>query len=186
MRSPKKCLRAAVRVLTTNVRLGVGKILHGDRLRFDPITCLALSDNIELAPDAKIDLGKSLRTRGFCSFNVQENGELILGKDIFLNRGCQFNCHSRITIGDACEFGPNVLVYDHDHIMQDGTIVDGAFAYGDVQIGSNCWIGAGTIILRGTRIGDGCVIAAGSVIKGEFAPRSLVLQKKATQVRRIR
>lgn len=185
MRSPKKYLRAAMRVMTTNVRLGAGKLLHGSKLRFSPVTCLALSDSVELSSKAKIDFGRSLRTRGRCSFNVQEDGELVFGEGVFLNQGCQFNCHSKIEVGDGCEFGPNVLVYDHDHVFNDG-LVDGAFTYGDVHIGSKCWIGAGTIILRGTTIGDGCVIAAGSVIKGEYAPRSLVLQKRETQVRGIR
>lgn len=178
MRSPKKYLRATVRVVATNVRLGAGKLLHGTRLRFSPITCLALSDSVEMSSKAKIDFGKSLRTRGRCSFNVQEGGELVLGNGIFLNQGCQLNCHSRIEVGDGCEFGPNVLVYDHDHIFQEGAIADGEFSYGDVRIGSGCWIGAGTIILRGTTIGDGCIIAAGSVVKGDVPSGALFVQKR--------
>lgn len=186
MRSPKKILRAVVRVMTTNIRLGAGKLLHGSRLRFSPVTCLALTDGVELSSKAKIDFGKYLRTRGRCSFNVQESGELVLGNGIFMNQGCQFNCHSKIEVGDGCEFGPNVLVYDHDHVFRGGVLVDGEFSNGDVRIGANCWIGAGTIILRGTTIGNGCVIAAGSVLKGEYPSCSLVLQKRATQVRGIR
>ena len=120
MRSPKKYLRAVLRVMTTNVRLGAGKLLHGSRLRFSPVTCLALSDVVELSSKAKIDFGRSLRTRGRCSFNVQEDGELVFGEGVFLNQGCQFNCHSKIEVGDGCEFGPNVLVYDHDHLVRGG------------------------------------------------------------------
>lgn len=178
MRSPKKYIRAAVRVMTTNARLGAGKLLHGSRLHFNPITCLALSDSVELSPQARIDFGRSLRTRGRCSFNVQEDGELVFGEGVFLNQGCQFNCHSRIEVGDGCEFGSNVLVYDHDHVFRGGAIVDGEFSYGDVRIGSGCWIGAGVIILRGTTIGDGCVVAAGSVVKGDVPEGSLFVQKR--------
>lgn len=178
MRSPKKYIRAAVRVMTTNARLGAGKLLHGSRLHFNPITCLALSDSVELSPQARIDFGRSLRTRGRCSFNVQEDGELVFGEGVFLNQGCQFNCHSRIEVGDGCEFGPNVLVYDHDHVFRGGAIVGGEFSYGDVRIGSGCWIGAGVIILRGTTIGDGCVVAAGSVVKGDVPEGSLFVQKR--------
>ena len=126
MHSPKKYLRAAMRVITTNVRLGAGKLLHGSRLRFSPVTCLALSDGVELSSKAKIDFGRSLRTRGRCSFNVQESGELVFGEGIFLNQGCQFNCHSRIEVGDGCEFGPNVLVYDHDHVFRGGCSLMGS------------------------------------------------------------
>ena len=178
MRSPKKCIRAFVRVLGTNLRLLSGKILHGSSLRFNPVTCLAFSDGVDLSSKAKVDFGKALRTRGRCSFNVQEHGELVFGKDIFLNEGCQFNCRFKMHIGDGCEFGPNVLLYDHDHVFKGGSIHEGSFSYGEVSIGSNCWIGAGTVILRGTRIGNDCVVAAGSVVKGDIPDGTLFVQKR--------
>lgn len=178
----KKLLVAVLRTFLSNVRLGLGKLCHGPRLRFSPFTCLAMSDSISLARNAKVDFGKSLRTRGGCVFNVQGNGRLSFGNSVFLNHGCQFNCRCLISIGDGCEFGPNVLVFDHDHLYRGGVLKDGGFQLGSVEIGKNCWIGAGAIILRGTTIGDGSVIAAGSVLKGTFPPGALVLQKRATKI----
>lgn len=121
MRNPKKYLRVAFRVATTNLRLGFGKLLHGSNLKFNPVTCLALSDGIELSARSMVDFGSRLRTRGRCSFNIQGDGNLSFGNGVFLNSGCQFNCRSSITVGDCCEFGPNVLVYDHDHIFRGGS-----------------------------------------------------------------
>ena len=120
MREPKKYLRAAFRVATTNLRLGFGKLVHGSNLKYHPITCLALSDGIDFAATSMINFGSGLRTRGRCSFNVQGTGKLSFGNGVFLNSGCQFNCRSSITVGDDSEFGPNVLVYDHDHIFRGG------------------------------------------------------------------
>lgn len=125
MRNPKKYLRAAIRVATTNLRLGFGKLLHGSNLKFNPVTCLALSDGIELSARSMVDFGSRLRTRGHCSFNIQGDGNLSFGNGVFLNSGCQFNCRSSITVGDCCEFGPNVLVYDHDHIFRGGFLLTG-------------------------------------------------------------
>lgn len=182
----KKTTMAFFRVAATNARLAAGKAVHGGKLKYHPVTCLALSDGIMLSKGASVDFGRGLRTRGRCGFNVQENGELTFGKDVFLNLGCQFNCHSSMHIGDGCEFGPYVLVYDHDHDFRSGSgIKDKVFSYGDVQIGKNCWIGAHTVILKGTRLGEGCVVAAGSVLKGEYPPRSIVVQKRTTDVRAI-
>lgn len=181
----KKILKAGIRVAATNVRLGLGKLVHGGRLRFSLVTCLALSDEVCLSKESCIDFGKRLRTRGGCVFNVQEAGELRFGSDVFLNKGCQFNCRCGITVGDGCEFGPNVLVYDHDHSYRGGSLKEGDFLCNGVQIGSNCWIGANTVILRGTKIGDGCVVAAGSIIKGEYLPNQIILQKKTTETKSI-
>lgn len=178
----KKLLLAVSRTLVANVRLALGKLSHGSNLRFNLFTCLAMSDSISMSREAKIDFGKSLRTRGNCVFNIQGNGCLSFGDSVFLNRGCQFHCRSSISIGDGCEFGPNVLVYDHDHSYRGGVLKEGGFLLGSVVIGENCWIGAGSIILRGTTIGKGSVIAAGSVLKGTYPPYSLVLQKRETDV----
>ena len=49
---------------------------------------------------------------------------------------------------------------------------------GDIIIGKNVWIGANTVILRGTTIGDNAVIAAGSVLKGDVAPNTVFLNKR--------
>lgn len=181
----KKTALAALRVAATNVRLLGGKAVHGRRLRYSPVTCLALSDSVAISPAAGIDFGRGLRTRGGCSFNAQESGRLSFGRDVFLNRGCLFNCRSSISVGDGCEFGPNVVVYGHDHAFRGGALKDGGFKYGDVRIGKNCWIGAGTVILRGTVLGDGCVVGAGSVVKGEYPAGSLVLQRRQTEVRPV-
>lgn len=181
----KKMLKAGIRVVTTNARLGLGRLVHGGKLKFSPVTCLALSDEVYLSKESHIDFGRRLRTRGGCVFNVQDSGELRFGSDVFLNKGCQFNCRSGITVGDGCEFGPNVLVYDHDHKYQGGVFKEGDFLCSSVQIGSNCWIGANAVILRGTKIGDGCVIAAGSIVKGEYPAGLLILQKRETEIRSV-
>ena len=183
--SLKKILRAVARVASTNVRLVFGKLAHGRRLRYSPVTCLALSDVVEISPTGSLNLSRGLRTRGRCSFNVQESGSLSFGEEVFLNSGCQFNCHSRIKVGAGCEFGSNVLVYDHDHVYQGGTLKEGAFQYGDVSIGPNCWIGSNTIILRGTTLGEGCIVGAGTVLKGEYPAGSLVFQKRQTTIRSV-
>lgn len=182
----KKTITAFFRVAGTNIRLAAGKTAHRGKLKYHPVTCLAFSDNVMLSKGASIDFGRGLRTRGRCGFNVQENGSLAFGKNVFLNLGCQFNCHASMRIEDGCEFGPYVLVYDHDHDFRSGGgIKDKSFSYGDVEIGKNCWIGAHTVILKGTHLGEGCVVAAGSVLRGEYPPHSLIVQKRTTDVRSI-
>ena len=52
------------------------------------------------------------------------------------------------------------------------------FKTSPVIIGNNVWIGANTVILRGTEIGDNCVIGAGCVIKGKYGANSVIVQKR--------
>lgn len=181
--NPKKIALATVRVIATNARLGCGKATHGKKLRYAPETCLALTDRVYLSRSGHLMFGRIFRTRGNCTFNVQESGSLVFGNDVFVNSNCMFNCRRSITVGDGCEFGPHVLVYDHDHDFRvDGGLKDQQFSYGDVSIGKNCWIGAGAIILRGTVIGDGCVVGAGCILKGKYPSNTLIIQPRETSV----
>lgn len=66
-----------------------------------------------------------------------------------------------ITIGDDVTFGPEVRVLAHDASMH------GALGYtkiAPVTIGSNVFIGAGSVVLPGTSIGENAIIGAGSVV----------------------
>ena len=84
-------------------------------------------------------------------------------------------------IGEGTEFGPSVYLYDHDHDYRVG-LKEEKFLSAPVVIGKNCWIGANTVILRGTVIGDNCVIGAGSVIKGCFPDKSVIVQRRTTEI----
>lgn len=95
--------------------------------------------------------------------------------------------HNHIIIGDRTRFGPNVLIFDHDYEYKDReSFLSGRHNTSSIVIGKNCWIGAGTIILRDTVIGDDCVIGAGCVIKGKYPKGSLVVQKREERVSEIR
>lgn len=90
-------------------------------------------------------------------------------------------CHEKIIIEEGVEFGPNVLIYDHDHDYKtNGGIKAGKFITAPVKIGKNSWIGANTVILRGTVIGENFVIAAGSVVKGNIPDGTVFVQKRQT------
>ena len=56
------------------------------------------------------------------------------------------------------------------------------YCYAPIIIGNDCWIGANTVILRGTKIGDNCVVGAGCVLKGVFPTNSVIVQKRQTSV----
>lgn len=54
-----------------------------------------------------------------------------------------------------------------------------------IEIGKDCFIGANSIILKGTVIGDGCVIGAGSVVCGKFEPNTVIAGNPAKVIRHL-
>ena len=76
-----------------------------------------------------------------------------------------------------------MLIYDHDHDYRaQGGIKAGKYKTTPVRIGDNVWIGANTVILRGTTIGNNVVIGAGSVVSGNVEDNTVFIQKRATSL----
>jgi acetyltransferase-like isoleucine patch superfamily enzyme len=90
---------------------------------------------------------------------------LIIDGGTYVNRFTMFDASDSIEVGRNCLIGPFCYITDHDH----GTEMDTPKARqplvsSAVRIGSNVWIGAGAIILKGVTIGDGAIIGAGAVV----------------------
>lgn len=105
------------------------------------------------------------------------------------NYGCMLTARGYIHIRKGTGFGPNVLLFDHDHDykVKEGTGPDATrFRTGTIIIGENCWIGANSLILKDTIIGNNCVVAAGSVLGGcTYPDNTLIYQKKETRTKHI-
>ena len=106
-----------------------------------------------------------------------------IGRDCFLNFNLMIQDDALVTIGDRCNFGPNVTIVTPLHPMiaeerrsvlcEDGTERRLCYAK-PVTIGHDCWLGANVVVCPGVKIGDNCVIGAGSVVthdipEGTFA-----------------
>ena len=132
-------------------------------------------------------IGKSKIKLGIieCATNTRlaatAGGYLEVGDHCYFNRNCTLNSRNSIIIGNRCTLGPNVCIFDHDHEFgRNGQT--GKFKIGNIQIGDNCWIGAGVIILRNTFIGNNCVIGAGCIVKGTIPDNSLVCMDRELKI----
>jgi maltose O-acetyltransferase len=84
-----------------------------------------------------------------------------------------------ITIGEESGLSPRTIVMAHDASMRRHI---GHTRIAPVVIGDRVFVGAGAIILPGTRIGDDSVIAAGAVVRGDIPPWSMVVGNPAKVV----
>lgn len=117
-----------------------------------------------------------------CRIRVIKNGIIKIGDNTTMNYGCMVTSRGTINIGSGCEFGPNVLLYDHDHDYKcEGGLKANKFVEGTIEIGENSWIGANCVILKNTKLGKNCVVAAGSVLGNcEYPDNSVIYQKRET------
>ena len=112
-----------------------------------------------------------------------------LGRNVFINAGCQFQDQGGITIGDGTLVGPKTIIATLITIG-DGTLVGPKTVIATlnhhqnpakranlipkpVKIGCNVWIGANVTILPGVTIGDGAIIAAGAVVNRDVKANTI-------------
>lgn len=88
-----------------------------------------------------------------------------IGSQNYFNRNVMIDACGLIEIGDQNMFGPDVYITDSNHRFERArTPQQQGMDVGRVKIGSGCWIGARSTILKDVELADGCVVGAGSVV----------------------
>ncbi|MCH5170911.1 MAG: acyltransferase [Oscillospiraceae bacterium] len=179
----RRLFNNVISVIHSAIRFGLLKIFNWNGLSVKLIERFSPNIVFEINRGAKVRLGKMVRAHSGCKFKVRKNAELIIEDGVKINYNCIFVCREKIVVGAGTEFGPSVYIYDHDHDFRaEGGVKAGKFKTAPVKIGNNVWIGANTMILRGTTIGNNCVIGAGSVVSGRIPDNSVLVQKREATI----
>lgn len=110
----------------------------------------------------------------------EDEGHIIIGKNVFFNNYCTVCALNEITIGDGTIFGENVKIYDHNHIYSnpDMLIKHQGYTSAPIHIGKHCWIGSNVTILKGVTIGDNSVIGAGCVVYKDVPEQTVLINRQ--------
>ena len=73
------------------------------------------SGKIEIYNKGKICIGKRVQNRGDLYLICDRGGEMRIGSHVFFNANCSISCMGKVTIGDYCKMGNNLVIVDHDH-----------------------------------------------------------------------
>ncbi len=124
-------------------------------------------------------LGDGCFLQGPIAFHYGKHTKI--GKNFFANFHFTVQDDAEVTIGDDCNFGPNVTIVTPIHPMlaterkairtPKGETKTLCYAK-PVHIGNNCWLGASVTVCPGVTIGDNCVIGAGSVVLRDIPANS--------------
>lgn len=94
---------------------------------------------------------------------------IIIGNDVIIGFGCEFNIRNRIQVGDNTLIASGCKFIDHDHGIGAGELIRNQPGPEiPIKIGRDVWLGCNAVVLKGVEIGDGAVIAAGSVVNRDI------------------
>lgn len=174
-----KYIRAMVCVPCGMIKMIWTKIFHFSAFNGPFISLISPFTEITMDKGAKLKIGRSFKMRDGAKIRVRKKAICIIGDNTSVNCNNMIACREKIEIGDNVMFSPNVQIYDHDHDFRvEGGVKSGKYRTSPVKIGNNVWIGANTVILRGTEIGDNCVVGAGCVLKGHYKAGTKIIQKR--------
>lgn len=147
---------------------------------------LGYNTKIHVQATSQLHIGDRVISDGRCTMIVDSDAALEIGNGVYFNEGMMISVKAAVKIGERCQFGPNVKIFDNNHCYSAESGVLHTHTAKPIEIGDHCWIATNVVILKGAKIGDNCVIGAGCVVSGEIPPGSLVTQEKNLIVRPIK
>ncbi|MDD2955592.1 MAG: sugar O-acetyltransferase [Oscillospiraceae bacterium] len=117
-----------------------------------------------------------------------------IGDHFFGNFNLTVQDDAPVTIGDHCNFGPNVTIVtpihpmlpeERDALLDENGVPKHMCYAKPVVIGNDCWLGANVVVCPGVTIGDGCVIGAGSVVVKDIPPRTFAAGNPCRVIREL-
>lgn len=107
------------------------------------------------------------------------------GKYVYANSNLTCVDDGEIHVGDYSMFGPNVVLATAGHPILPDLRQKGLQYNMPIHIGSNCWIGAGVIVLPGITIGDNVVVGAGSVVTKDLPSNVIAVGNPCKVLREV-
>jgi acetyltransferase-like isoleucine patch superfamily enzyme len=124
------------------------------------------------------------RTRISSSAVLTDRQNIQVGDDVWIWHHSIVDGSGGVIIGDGVQIGGWCGIFTHG--SQDALRLYGksfieidrnarkGYTRGPVEIGPYCFIGAGSMLMPGTRLGKGCLVAVGTVVLGPIDDFSIV------------
>lgn len=162
------------------------KVLFGRNLILRHPHKITLGDGVILDDNATLDAkgttnhGITLGARVYVGRGTTiycKNGDIAIGDNISISANCILFSSNALTLK------PNTVIASFTYILSGGeydihdptpfAFQNGTCTKGPLEIGENCWIGAGAKILDAASLGDHVVIGAGAVVNRPIPAHSV-------------
>lgn len=125
----------------------------------------------------KATIGKTTTVQSTAIFRMAERIKIgehcMIGHHNCLQAGKEWGT---ITVGDYCQFGPNVHLYAYNHSHDDiekPCIVQGYYD-GNIVLEDDVSLGGNVVVLPNVTIGKGAIVSVGSVVDKNVPPYAIV------------
>lgn len=138
-----------------------------------------LGDGVEIDPSSSVNnviISDNVKIAKRCSIYGSSENLLEIGENTYVGMNCILNGFAA-----KLKVGENVSIAQNVNIMVDSgpnasPAMQRVFPIekGPVQIGNNCWVGTGAIIMPNVSLGEFCIVAANSYVNKSFPAFSII------------
>lgn len=101
----------------------------------------------------------------------REGPSIVIGNNVFLGEGCEFNIRQHIHIADDCLIASGCKFIDHDHGVRRGLQMNEQVGNeSPIVLENDVWLGVNVVVLKGVVIGQGAIVGAGAVLTKSVPP----------------
>lgn len=171
-------------MIIRKLKIKLLKLKYGKRIDMK-CSNLMRNSSIKISKNGSVYIGNALLNENvfICA---SDKGSIRIEDGVTINRNSILVAKESIVVGAGSSIGPNVCIYDHDHIVTEDGFSKKDFVTGKIVIGHNVWVAANVTILKGSHIGDNCIIGAGTIIKGNISDNSIVYNERKLHIENIR
>lgn len=111
------------------------------------------------------------------------SGKVSIGENSWIGPFCSLDGGPvGLTIGKNCSISAACHIYTHDTVKWALSMGKCDYEYQPTYIGDGCFIGTGSIIIKGVTLGNQCLIAANSTVTKSFKNNAIIAGSPARQI----
>ena len=114
------------------------------------------------------------------TLSLSKNAKMEIGY-FYTGVGANIICDYKMTIGNNVMIGRDVCIFDSDYhkiFSQEGEVIN---PKKEVIIEDNCWLGARSMVLKGSHIKEGAIISANSMVIGDVEGNRVFVNKRESK-----
>lgn len=158
------------------------RVSLGNNVAIETLSSLTTVKTVER--EGSISIGDNSKILRACLLDAV-TGSIDIGSNCSLNPYCVILGRGNVKIGNNTRIGPGVTITSSNHGRKKNALIrQQAFEEKAVEIGEDCWLGAGATILPGVSVGKGAIVGAGAVVTKNVPVYTIVAGNPAKEIKK--